>query len=48
VPRSALEVADVFREHGPTWRKANVGHASLEQLKVMSAIENCRTLDASA
>ena len=36
-------VADVFRAHGPTWRKANVGHVSLEQLKVMSAIENCRT-----
>jgi hypothetical protein len=43
VPRPALEVADVFREHGPTWRKANVGRVSLEQLKVMSAIENCRT-----
>jgi len=43
VPRPALEVADVFRAHGPTWRKANVGHVSLEQLKVMSAIENCRT-----
>ena len=43
MPRPALEVADVFREHGPTWRKANVGHVSLEQLKVMSAIENCRT-----
>ena len=43
MPRPALEVADVFRAHGPTWRKANVGHVSLEQLKVMSAIENCRT-----
>jgi hypothetical protein len=43
VPRPALEVADVFREHGPTWRKANVGHVSLVQLKVMSAIESCRT-----
>ena len=43
MPRPALEVADVFREHGPTWRKANVGHVSLAQLKVMSAIENCRT-----
>jgi Putative transposase/Transposase zinc-binding domain len=43
VPRPALEVADVFREHGPEWRQANAGHVSLEQLKVMSAIESCRT-----
>src|ERR1022692_2397677 len=41
--RPALEVADIFRDHGPTWRRANAGHVSLEQLKVMSAIENCRT-----
>ena len=38
-----LEVADVFRAHGAAWRKANAGHASLAQLKVMSAIETCRT-----
>jgi hypothetical protein len=43
VPRPALEVADVFREHGPEWRRANAGHVSIEQLKVMSAIESCRT-----
>jgi hypothetical protein len=43
VPRPSLEVADVFREHGPAWRQANAGHVSLEQLKVMSAIESCRT-----
>jgi hypothetical protein len=43
VPRPALEVADIFRGHGPAWRKANAGHVSLDQLKVMSAIENCRT-----
>jgi Putative transposase/Transposase zinc-binding domain len=36
-------VADVFRAHGATWRKANAGHVSLAQLKVMSAIETCRT-----
>jgi hypothetical protein len=36
-----LEVADVFRSHGPAWR-ATV-HLSLGQLKVMSAIEQCRT-----
>jgi hypothetical protein len=38
-----LEVADVFRGHGPAWRQANAGHVSLDQLKVMSAIESCRT-----
>jgi Putative transposase/Transposase zinc-binding domain len=42
--RPALEVADIFRGHGPAWRKANVGRVSLGQLKVMSAIENCRTV----
>jgi hypothetical protein len=41
--RPALEVADIFRDHGPVWRKANAGHVSLGQLKVMSAIERCRT-----
>jgi hypothetical protein len=43
VSRPALEVADIFREHGATWRSANAGHVSLGQLKVMSAIERCRT-----
>jgi hypothetical protein len=43
VPRPALEVADIFRNHGPAWRSANAGHLSLDQLKVMSAIERCRT-----
>ena len=41
--RPSLEVADIFRSHGPAWRKAHAGHVSLDQLKVMSAIENCRT-----
>jgi hypothetical protein len=41
--RPRLEVADVFRAHGAAWRKANAGHVSLGQLKVMSAIESCRT-----
>jgi len=41
--RSGLEVADIFRDHGPAWREANRGHVSLDQLKVMSAIERCRT-----
>jgi hypothetical protein len=43
VPRPALEVADIFRDHGPAWRHANRGHVSVPQLKVMSAIEHCRT-----
>jgi hypothetical protein len=42
--RPALEVADIFRNHGAAWRKANAGHISLGQLKVMSAIESCRTV----
>ncbi len=41
--RQSLEVADIFRAHGPAWRMANAGHVSLGQLKVMSAIESCRT-----
>jgi hypothetical protein len=43
VSRPALELADIFRAHGPAWRSANAGHVSLDQLKVMAAIENCRT-----
>ena len=39
----SLEVADIFRDHGPAWRAANKGHISLNQMKVMSAIERCRT-----
>jgi putative transposase/transposase-like zinc-binding protein len=41
--RPALEVADIFRDHGAAWRNANRGHVSLAQMKVMSAIESCRT-----
>ncbi len=41
--RERLEVADIFRAHGPAWRIANAGHVSVGQLKVMSAIERCRT-----
>jgi hypothetical protein len=43
VPRPGLEVADIFRDHGAAWREANAGHVSLDKLKVMSAIESCRT-----
>ncbi len=41
--RPTLEVADIFRDHGIRWRAANYGHVSLDQMKVMSAIERCRT-----
>jgi hypothetical protein len=43
VGRATLEVADIFREFGPAWRQAQRGHLSLAQLKVMSAIEQCRS-----
>jgi hypothetical protein len=42
VGRPALEVADIFRTYGPAWRAAQRGHLSLGQLKVMSAVEQCR------
>src|SRR4029453_5187881 len=38
MPRPALEVADIFRDHGAAWRAANAGHVSLGQLQVMSAL----------
>ena len=41
--RPKLEIADIFRTHGPAYRRENAGHLNLPQLKVMSAIENCRT-----
>jgi len=40
-----LEVADIFRSHGAAWRQAHAGHVSLDQMKVMSAIERCRTAE---
>jgi hypothetical protein len=43
VRRPRLEVADIFHRHGADWRRANAGHVSLGQLKVMSAIEQCRS-----
>jgi hypothetical protein len=43
LPRPAVEVADIFRHRGPAWRASHAGHVSLGQLKVMSAIERCRT-----
>lgn len=43
MPRPKLEVADIFRAHGLAYRRVNAGHLSLSQLRVMSAIEACRT-----
>lgn len=41
--RASIEVADIFRTAGPAHRTTHAGHLSLQQLKVMSAIEHCRT-----
>ena len=41
--RTSPEVADIFRAAGAAYRTAHAGHLSLHQLKVMSAIEHCRT-----
>jgi hypothetical protein len=41
--RASIEVADIFRAAGRTYRAAHAGRLSLAQLKVMSAIEHCRT-----
>jgi hypothetical protein len=43
VRRPKLEVADVFHRYGADWRRANAGHVTLAQLRVMSAIELCRS-----
>ena len=36
-------MADIFRRHGEAYRSANVGHLSHAQLRIMGAIEACRT-----
>ena len=41
--RGVLEVADVFRHHGATYRDAQAGHLSGGQRRVMGAIEACRS-----
>jgi hypothetical protein len=43
--RPSLEVADILRVHGEAFRRAHARHLSLGQLKVMSAIEACRTAE---
>lgn len=40
---ASLELGDIFRTAGPVWRAAHIGRLPLQQLKVMSAIEHCRT-----
>jgi hypothetical protein len=40
---ATLEVADIFRDHGAAWRRAQAGHLSRGQLQVMAAIERCRS-----
>ena len=41
--RPRLEVGDIFRDRGGSYRRDHTGHLSLGQLKVMSAVERCRT-----
>ncbi len=41
--RPALEVADIFRQHGPAYRRAHAGRLGLLHTRVMRAIEQCRT-----
>src|ERR1700728_1538347 len=41
--RGGPEVADVFRRYGAVYRDVHVGHLSLDQRKVMGAIEACRS-----
>jgi hypothetical protein len=43
VARGALEVADIFRAFGPDWRREQRGRLNVSQLKVMSAVEQCRS-----
>src|SRR4051812_35005084 len=41
--RPALEVADIFRRHGAAYRANQAGRLTVEQRRVMGAIEACRT-----
>ena len=40
---SRLEVADIFRQAGAVYRQQHANALSRGQLRVMSAIEHCRT-----
>lgn len=41
--RPDLEVADIFRHHGPAYRHAHADHLGRTERRVMAAIEACRT-----
>jgi hypothetical protein len=41
--RPVLEVADIFRHHGPAYRQAHAHHLRGTERRVMAAIEACRT-----
>ncbi len=41
--RPTLDVADIFRRHGPAYVQAHDGHLGRVEHRVMSAIELCRT-----
>ena len=41
--RPVLEVADIFRRHGPAYRQAHADHLGSTERRVMAAIEACRT-----
>ena len=41
--RLALEVAEIFRRHGPAYAQAHDGRLGRVERRVMSAIELCRT-----
>jgi len=41
MPRPAVELADIFRQHGPAYRAAHA--LPRQQLRVMRAVEVCRT-----
>ena len=43
MPHAELEVADIFRRHGPAYRQAHSGALGRASLRVMRAIELCRT-----
>ena len=46
--KRSLEVADIFRAFGPDYREVHGSEMPLRQLRVMRAIEVCRTADLGA
>jgi putative transposase/transposase-like zinc-binding protein len=43
MPRSQVELGEIFRHYGPAYRTAHAGRLSRNQRRVMHAIERCRT-----